>query len=267
MAEKRKRLGDLLVEEGLIDRYQLQSALAEQRKWGGRLGKHLLDLGVIGEDVLIKALSKLLQLPSVDVSSLQIPRTVIDYVPVKTAERFNLIPINVIEPNPQQGGPARRTLVVAMSDPTNLAALDEVKFTSGCDVRPVVSGDAAIERSIKIYYHGVRPEDLQAERDRGRTPTPAGDVGDDHWEIVTSGEVRSLPTEDRPTPTPTPTPGAVVPQGMPEDIASIGMAGMQPVDPGEDPALLAQRLNALLRILVKKKVLTPEELDAELQKG
>lgn len=261
--QKRKRLGDLLVEEGLIDRYQLQSALAEQRKWGGRLGKHLIDLGIIGEAVLIKALSKLLQMPSVDVGRLQIPRAIIDYVPVKTAERFNLIPINVIDP--ESNGSSRRTLVVAMSDPTNLAALDEVKFTSGCDVRAVVSGDLSIERAIKIHYHGADPEELESSV--SRTPTPQGGVTDDHWEIVTSGEIRTLPTDTDATPTPTPQPSGPVPQSSPEDIASIGMGALQPVDPGEDPALLARRLNALLRILIKKRVLTPEELDAELEKG
>lgn len=252
MSTKKKRLGDLLVEEGLIDRYQLQSALAEQRKWGGRLGKHLIDLGILSEDVLVKALSKLLALPSVDVGGLTVPRAVIDYVPVKTAERFHLIPINVIEPTRDGSGPARRTLVVAMSDPTNLAAVDEVQFTSGCDVRTVVSGDGAIERAIKVYYHGISPE--EASRAAGHGPNL--DTDEQSWEIVSSGNVRSVNLGD----------SAVVPRDEPDEFGSITSSDLQPIPAEEAPQEMLRRVNALLRVLIKKGILTEEEIAEELEK-
>ena len=82
MTQQKKRLGELLLEEGLIDRFQLQAALAEQKKWGGRLGKHLIELGILSEEILVKVLSKLMAIPSVDVGRLTIARQVIDYVPL-----------------------------------------------------------------------------------------------------------------------------------------------------------------------------------------
>src|SRR5687768_6918630 len=118
----KKRLGDFLLEEGLIDKFQLQAALAEQKKWGGRLGKHLIELGILSEEVLVKVLSKLLALPSVDVGRLSIPRTVVEYVQVKTAEKFNVIPIGI-----EDSAGTKKTIIVAMSDPTNLAAIDELR--------------------------------------------------------------------------------------------------------------------------------------------
>jgi hypothetical protein len=249
LPQSKKRLGDLLLEEGLIDQHQLQSALAAQQQWGGRLGRHLLDMGFVSEHVLVQALARLLRIPSVQVSQVSIPQAVLAAVPVKTAERFNLIPLSLVEPGPD--GPPRRTLVVAMSDPTNLTALDEVQFSSGCEVRPVVSGDGAIQHAIRVHYYGER---VEPEATPIQMQDSMGDTGE-HWEIMTSGDVRTLPKETSANP-------------VPAEPVAPNLPIQQPPRADELPVrndAETRRWTALLRLLMRKGVLTPEEL-AELEK-
>lgn len=248
MTQAKKRLGELLLEEGLIDRFQLQAALAEQKKWGGRLGKHLIELGILSEEVLVKVLSKLLAIPSVDVGRLQIPRAVIDYVPLKTVEKFTLMPIGIEE---AAGG--KRTIIVAMADPTNLAALDELRFTTGCNVRAVVSGDSSIERAIRTYYKGG----VEAPQQQGtRRQAPSEDGGEI---VIMRGGVPETIRMDG---------GAVagkIPQSASRDVASLPPNALMPV--GDNVEDANRKLNALLRVLVRRKLITEEELLAELAKG
>ena len=266
-AARKKRLGELLQEEGLIDRFQLQAALAEQKKWGGRLGKHLIELGILSEDVLVKVLSKMLSLPSVDVGRLTIAKSTIDYVPVKTAEKFNLIPIGIEE---TAGG--KRTLIVAMSDPTNLAALDELRFTTGCGIRPVVSGDGSIERAIRTYYYGAAPQQPLPGNSRAR-PAPLSQVdASPEMVIMRGGEPQSVKmSPDGGAPAapmiarPSPSAGGVVPGMTPDMVGSLPQGALTPVD--VTPEENARRLNALMRVLVRRKVMTEEEFLAELRKG
>lgn len=241
----KKRLGDLLVEEGLIDKFQLQAALAEQKKWGGRLGKHLVDLGILPEETLVKVLSKLLSLPSVDVGRIPIARSVVEYVPVTTAEKFNVMPIGV-----EEAPGAKKTIIVAMSDPTNLAALDELRFTSGCAVRPVVSGDSSIERAIRTYYH---PESAGQPAAGVRRPSPSNpQLPEGEMEIMSrGGSVRV---------------GGITPQSPPLDVTSLPAGALSPA-PAETMEEHTRRLNALLRVLVRRKLMTEEEFLAELAKG
>ena len=258
MAEpnNKKRLGDFLLEEGLIDKFQLQAALAEQKKWGGRLGKHLIELGILSEEVLVKVLSKLLALPSVDVGRLSIPRSVIEYVQVKTSEKYNVIPIGI-----EDAPGSKKTIIVAMSDPTNLAALDELRFTTGCAVRPVVSGDTSIERAIRTYYYGTPA----AASSGGGTRRPMTS-GAPEMMIMQGGEPRSFRMDDSESP-PERSAGAV-PRNAPENVSSLPPGALSPAtsaDGGSEEG--NRRLNALLRVLVRNKIMTEEEFLAELAKG
>ncbi len=256
MTQPKKRLGELLLEEGLIDRFQLQAALAEQKKWGGRLGKHLIELGILSEEVLVKVLSKLMAIPSVDVGRLTIPRQVIDYVPLKTAEKFSLMPIGL-----EDAAGGKKTIIVAMADPTNLAALDELRFTTGCNVRAVVSGDSSIERAIISYYKGG----VGAAPQQGvRRATP---TGDDAGEIVIMrGGVPETIRMDANPPAAT-VKGSIgsVPQAAPMNMPSLPQGALMPL--GETVEDANRKLNALLRVLVRRKLITEEELLAELAKG
>lgn len=250
----KKRLGDFLLEEGLIDKFQLQAALAEQKKWGGRLGKHLIELGILSEEVLVKVLSKLLALPSVDVGRLSIPRVVIDYVQVRTAEKFNVIPIGI-----EDAPGSKKTIIVAMSDPTNLAALDELRFTTGCAVRPVVSGDTSIERAIRSYYYASGDQTIPPPAGV-RRPAMIRDEPVPEMVIMSKGDVLTMRMDG----------GSPVPRNPPEAVSSLPPNALSPaLAPPSEAALdeYSRRLNALLRVLVKRKIMTEEEFLAELEKG
>lgn len=251
----KKRLGDFLLEEGLIDKFQLQAALAEQKKWGGRLGKHLIELGILSEEVLVKVLSKLLALPSVDVGRLSIPRSVIEYVQVKTSEKYNVIPIGI-----EDAPGSKKTIIVAMSDPTNLAALDELRFTTGCAVRPVVSGDTSIERAIRTYYYGTSAPDPAGAGPR-RPMTSAST----EMLIMQGGEPRSIRMDGGENPSPRPS--GAVPRNAPENVSSLPPGALSPAAAADGGSEDGRRLNALLRVLVKRKLMTEEEFLAELAKG
>ena len=257
----KKRLGDFLLEEGLIDKFQLQAALAEQKKWGGRLGKHLIELGILSEEVLVKVLSKLLALPSVDVGRLSIPRVVIDYVQVRTAEKFNVIPIGI-----EDAPGSKKTIIVAMSDPTNLAALDELRFTTGCAVRPVVSGDTSIERAIRSYYYNSG--DMQLPPSAG-VRRPAGSGANEpapEMVIMSKGDVLTMRMDGG---SPVRAGAGTVPRNAPEAVSSLPPNALTPAQAPPSEAALeeySRRLNALLRVLVKRKIMTEEEFLAELEK-
>ena len=150
MDEKRKKpMGELLVEEKIIDEHQLKAALAYQRKWGGRLGTVLVSLRFITEEKLLKFLSTHFQMPMINFEKTTIPPTVINSVPQEIAEKFNLIPLAI---RTEAGRPH---IFVVMSDPTNLEAIDAVQFKTGMKVKPVLAYDSAIAQAIKDYYEGT----------------------------------------------------------------------------------------------------------------
>jgi hypothetical protein len=257
---RRKRLGDLLLEEGLIDRFQLQAALAEQKKWGGRLGRHLIELGILSEEVLVKVLSKLLALPSVDVGRLSMAASVIQYVPAKTAEKFHVIPIGV-----EESPAGKRTIIVAMSDPTNLAALDELRFTTGCAVRPVVSGDSSIERAIRTYYHAG--EAVPQQGHRAKSPAYSQVEPAPEMVIMRGGEPQRIQMDLTDVGGAPAKGGGVLPEAPPEMMSSLPAGALTPAPAPDSPEENAKRVNALLRVLIKRKVLTEDEFLAELLKG
>lgn len=143
MAE-RKKLGELLIEGGLIDQYQLKSALAHQRQWGGRIGANVVKLGFISEDELVGFLSRAFNLPSVNLRSVKVPAAIIGAVPKDVAKKYAIVPL--------QQSADKKVLTVAMSDPTNLLALDELTFLVNARITPVIASDAAIEEALQHYY-------------------------------------------------------------------------------------------------------------------
>lgn len=170
--EEKKKLGEILLEAGVIDKFQLKSALAEQNKWGGRLGNHLVQMGILTEDLLVKALSKQLKIPNLDLAQMMVTPDVLELVPHEIAEKFHLVPVAV------KKIANKRTLIVAMSDPTNLDAVDELQFRTGHIIKPAVAGDTAIELAIRRYYYGElgpqrvvgQPIEFDASRPAHRAP-------------------------------------------------------------------------------------------------
>ena len=154
----RKRIGEILVQAGILDNTRLRAALAEQRRWGGQLGRVLIDMKLVSEEALVRALSHQLNFPTVDLDQLDVPDVTLELIPAELAEQHSLIPFNV----------DGKFLDVAMSDPTNLGIIDELRIRTQLNVRPYLAGPKMIERALGRCY-GVGPatltRDIRAAQD------------------------------------------------------------------------------------------------------
>jgi hypothetical protein len=138
----RRKLGEILVTAGVLDPGGLSAALAEQRRWGGPLGRLLVDMHLVSESVLVKALSHQLNIPVVDLDRREIPASVLDLVAGELAEELGVVPFDL------QG----KFLDVATSEPTNLGVIDELRIRTRLTVRPHLAGPKAIERALAKHY-------------------------------------------------------------------------------------------------------------------
>src|SRR2546427_80512 len=136
------RLGELLVRENLISLQQLQKAQDEQRRAGGRIGYHLTKLGFIEESELTSFLSKQYGVPSINLKEFDIDAEVVKLVPKEVAEKHQCVPVNR----------AGASLILAMSDPSNIYAIDDIKFLTGYNVEVVVASEQAIKEALDKYY-------------------------------------------------------------------------------------------------------------------
>ncbi len=136
------RLGELLLREKLISEEQLSKAIEAQKEGGGRLGYNLTALGFVTEQELSQFLSTQYGIPVVDLSSREIDADVIQLIPEEVSRKYHIIPIS------RTGS----TLVIAMSDPSNIFAIDDIKFLTGYNVEPLVASDEAIKNAIDEYY-------------------------------------------------------------------------------------------------------------------
>jgi type IV pilus assembly protein PilB len=140
------RLGAMLVSSGLITEEQLKKALAAQKAEGGRLGSLLVKLGFVPEDKLMTFLSKQYGVPYVDLSKFEINPAVIKHIPADVAQKYRIMPINR----------AGATITIAMVDPSNIFAIDDIKFMTGYNVEAVVATEGAIIDAIKKYYGAAK---------------------------------------------------------------------------------------------------------------
>ncbi len=138
------RLGDLLVKNNLIAKEQLAKALEEQKDSGGqlRLGTILIKNGLINEPDLTSFLSKQYGVPSINLADFEIDSAVIKIIPPEIGQKYQIVPVNR----------AGSTLIVAMSDPSNIFAIDDIKFMTGYNVEVVVASETAIKAAIDKYY-------------------------------------------------------------------------------------------------------------------
>lgn len=136
------RLGELLVQEDLISPEQLETALAEQKVSGGRLSYHLSRLGYLEESELADILSKQYGVPSINLSEFEIDLDVIKLIPREVVEKYKIIPISR----------ADSSLIIAMVDPSNILAIDDIKFLTGYNIEAVVATEDSIMNAIDKYY-------------------------------------------------------------------------------------------------------------------
>jgi type IV pilus assembly protein PilB len=136
------RIGELLLKEKRISAEQLQEALNYQRTNGGKLGANLVKLGYVKDEEITALLSKQYGVPSIALNQFEIDPAVIKLVPSETAHKYQIVPLSR----------AGATLTIAMTDPTNVFAMDDVKFMTGYNVEPVVASETAVLESIEKYY-------------------------------------------------------------------------------------------------------------------
>jgi type IV pilus assembly protein PilB len=144
-----KRIGELLVEAGVLSQSQLEQALFAQRKDGRKLGQLLIELGLVSEIQLTQTLSRQLAVPWVSLYHVDFSRSLLNLVAREVAEKFCLVPIFVRRVR-KQGD----TLYVAMEDPTNEAAIEEVAKAAALPVKPMVACPSDIRAAIRVYYLG-----------------------------------------------------------------------------------------------------------------
>jgi len=137
-----ERLGDLLVRAGLITPDQLQKALLEQRATGHRLGFLLVRMGLVEETEITKMLARQYRMPAVDLSRFEVDPKILRLVPAELSVKHVVLPL-------KRDG---RTLTVAMADPTNVAAVDDLKFITRYDIFPVIAGEYTLRTVIERYY-------------------------------------------------------------------------------------------------------------------
>lgn len=176
---RRVPIGEMLLAQGRIDAQQLQSALAHQRQWGGRLGQALVRLGFVTESDLLRLVGQQIGVPFVEIGERYVPPAVLGLVPEKLMRQRRVFPLAVASES------RRGPLVVALSEPDNLPFLDDIAFACGMAVKPVLAAERDIERALVRHLDGVSSSrvaiELPAEKkgDRmelvERPHTPRGD--------------------------------------------------------------------------------------------
>ena len=136
------RLGELLTKASLISQDQLKEALRVQKETGGKLGETLIKLGFVSEEDITECLSQQFGVPSINLQHFEIDSSVIKLIPADVARKYNILPVN------KTGA----TITIAMADPTNVFAMDDIKFMTGYNVEPVVASELGIKAAIDNYY-------------------------------------------------------------------------------------------------------------------
>jgi type IV pilus assembly protein PilB len=160
------RLGEILIKENLITSDQLKQALDHQKSTGGRLGTCLMKLGFISDDEITGVLSRQYGVPSINLKYYEVDATVVKLIPQDTAIRYQIVPLSRVG----------STLTIAMTDPTNVFAMDDIKFMTGFNVEPVVASETAIAEAISKFYGSTQSEEELSKVMKDLTDGDAGDL-------------------------------------------------------------------------------------------
>ncbi|MCC6749574.1 MAG: hypothetical protein IT371_18055 [Deltaproteobacteria bacterium] len=265
----RKRLGELLVEAGVIDELQLRSALAEQRKFGRPLGRVLVEMRMVSEDAMVNVLSHQLNIPAVKLDSRPLEPAALRLLDLEFCQRYACVPFAY-----QERG---KFLDVAMADPTNQEIFDQVRVRTRCNVRPYLSGVMSIDTALKRAYPssvtpteppeswmGVRTDEPMFELDgrRGTPPSrevPAIATGRSSVEIDLDQDPPAPSVSVRVTPSgATPPAGTASDPQLDEVLAQVSQMKAL-IDRDE------KVLRRLLGLLIEKGIFSRDELLARLR--
>lgn len=288
----KKRLGEILLERGLIDVDQLNAALGHQRQWGMRLGTALVAKGFIAEGILTRVLAESLGIPMVDLSRIAVDPKALQLVPRRIAEQYDVFPISL-----KDQAKGRRLLLLAMADPLNATAIDEIGFTTDTIVKPAIAQISSLEQAIRRYYYGEKLDVaplVMRKKSASDLTDDSGDMtiltrhGEERIissrgeqpvlqltdEVTGSGAQRERAPYEQAQPLPAEYAGLstgvfqmpnVSAEGMPvaaSDVVSV----TRPADL-EDLEALEKKFWALMRILARRGLVTKEEFLAELRQG
>jgi type IV pilus assembly protein PilB len=246
---EKTKLGELLLEAGLIDQFQLTAALGEQARWGNHLGETLVQLGYLTETDLVRALARHHGFPAIQLEGKQVEPEVLALLPVEVAEEYQCVPLFKKRVS---GGEA---LYLGMAHPEDLRIIDDVSFRAGLPVRPVVVGPLQLRAAISTFYRGEGPR-LPGEEEEAAAlaemPVSDGDtapVFSDPEEVVSGS------------------PSETGLEGESEDDDTAGCDAeaevvATPLPSVEKPRDVPTReiLHALTQLLIEKDVVGREEL-------
>jgi len=221
-----KKLGDMLKEAGLIDDFQLQSALSQQRNWGGKLGSILIDMGFVKEEDIAKIIAEKLKIPHIDLFNPPIPENVLKLIKPDIVKKYHVMPLQK----------NKGILVLAMTDPLDIEAVDAVRFITGLNVSPSLAMETEMKDAISKYYEGAdinRSETLTSFQ-RVHATAPG------KMEIIHGSDLRMMtgaaPAEEQP-------------QMMQQEASESQLINEIKV-----------RFDALSSLLIEKKIITRDEL-------
>ena len=245
----RKRIGDILLERNAITPAQLEAGLAAQKRTRQRLGVTLVQQGLISEVQLAQALGASLNLGTVDLAQAQADWSAVHMLRARFCEAHELFPFAI-----DKQGPVKR-LLVALSDPLNQPAIEEIEFTTGLKVLPYVSTHSQVRAAILRYYHKHSQADAEARAKTVVTAVPQqapAPVEEDEAPMVVGEEIISmqnvLPSKKK--------------EGVAKDLDFL-FGGTE--DSENDD--LERKFWALLRAMQKKGLLSREEFLSELEKS
>jgi len=246
-AERRRiMLGELLLRAGVITEAQLRTALAEQKKWGGKLGTLLVEMNFLEEETLVKALSKQLGLPRVDFRGLVISPDALQKLDATFVEQKQILPISYDK--------NKNYLVVATSDPENLVLIDEIGFRAGCRVKVAIAGEKALIRAIRHFYFA---DDLTASKSREererptKLPNLSGDTS-----VPKSNDVRPFLEGSLPPATSSATMAPIAEEKTEDILGRIE----------SNQRMQVKVLKIMVELLIKKRVFSREEYSRKVER-
>lgn len=236
---KKLRLGEILVNAELISSTQLRSGLAYQKQWGVQLGEALVTLGFISEVDLLKTLARQLQLPAVNLAKTHISVDTLGLIKAEFAEKHAIIPLG------KRSEKGKDILLVATTDPTNLNLMDEIRFHANLPVKFVITTRSSILKAIRKFYFKEKVDFSEGIDNRIRKMQ---NLSDSDMVVYKTDKDKEMLTE--------------LPFNKPGDAqpapAKADMHG--------DRMVISKEFQALLRLLIKKGVISRSEFINELKK-
>ncbi|MBN1881260.1 MAG: hypothetical protein JW885_03720 [Deltaproteobacteria bacterium] len=190
MTQTKMRLGEFLVKNNIITQDELTQALNHQETRGGKLGNALISLNIISEDRLLEALKQHLKVPTMELENRDIPEDTLNTIPPKLVRKHTAVPVQI-----QKDSLGKNTLLLAMSNPMDINAIEEIGFATGMKVSPVLAKDSQIHALIRRYYEEDTniPENNKPsseKQDIVQNPQSAPGESDTNWQE----KINSIPS-------------------------------------------------------------------------